>query len=869
MSLADMDPGVQAPGEGGRLAGADFEAVLGPRRALAQMLAERLAAHPDGTLTEIGRSGARSVTPYAGLQAEARRILAALRQLPGIAGRDVIACFETARGFVPAAWAAIEGGLSCLPLQHRQTGSDSGQLGPQLAELCPLLEAPILVTTRALAGAIGDAGALGVANVLFTDDLPEVAPDWAGPPVGPGRVLIRTSGTTDRAKVAIFPHDALAGRFALHALSHENLAAVLYAPFDSVAGLSVVLPPNGRALYLHHDRFRTHPEEFLALIEEFRLQTFSLSSSTSARLTEALAKPGRVHDLSSLSHLRFGAEVIVPATVAELVAALRAAGAGALDISFGFSMTEASFVTSTGRADPDALTAEPGAAVSLGPCNPGWELRITDPAGQPCPDGVAGQMEVRSTHALFAGYLGMSRAQSGIDDAGWFATGDLGMIEDGALRITGRKKATIIVNGRNVSLDDIERPLRGLKGVHETNLAAVPVRFEASTTDELALFFVADAEDPEALDALCRQMVRITAKGTGLRVAHLVPVPAAEMPLTETGKIRRGDLAQGFLTGRWPAYRLIQTQPPEAAGGAALAARLAGLWQELLDLPAPPGAEENFFDLGADSLASAQLMSAVEEEFGAVFPLATFFDEPTIAHLARALEGKTGPRTPQSPAPMGGKELLRRIGAFTGSWAGARRFPESLVVGANVEGRRAPLFWVFQSEAEFRRLAGALGPDQPVYGMRSAVEILHTNELFPDGIEAICNRYLWEILALRPTGPFLLGGNCQAGLFAVRMAQKLELVGRLPERLMLLEWTYALGRYGGATSLIYGAASHTARMYRDPDSARWNADFPDREIRPIPPGHGRFFGEDTIGHLAGEIARVRPPLPRRGWFRRS
>ena len=77
----------------------------------------------------------------------------------------------------------------------------------------------------------------------------------------------------------------------------------------------------------------------------------------------------------------------------------------------------------------------------------------------------------------------------------------------------------------------------------------------------------------------------------------------------------------------------------------------------------------------------------------------------------------------------------------------------------------------------------------------------------------MCNRYLSEILALSVRAPFIVGGNCQGGIISLELARKLTLVGRRPSLLVLMEWTYAYGRYGDPTLLLYGDQSHTADIY--------------------------------------------------------
>ena len=75
---------------------------------------------------------------------------------------------------------------------------------------------------------------------------------------------------------------------------------------------------------------------------------------------------------------------------------------------------------------------------------------------------------------------------------------------------------------------------------------------------------------------------------------------------------------------------------------------------------------------------------------------------------------------------------------------------------------------------------------------------------------------------------FIVGGNCQGGIFALALAKRLSQIGRAPSRLVLLEWTYSYGRYLGPALLLYGEQSYTAEIYRTSRKGlpNWREDFP-------------------------------------------
>ena len=271
----------------------------------------------------------------------------------------------------------------------------------------------------------------------------------------------------------------------------------------------------------------------------------------------------------------------------------------------------------------------------------GWSLRVVDDAGNALPAGTPGNIEVWSDTKLFSGYRNdVELTQASFTADGWFKTGDVGIAAPDGLAITGRQKAMIIVNARNIALESIEAPARQLDGIWGSNLAAAPVRLRDSVTDELAVFFVPRSED--IVDDLCRSIVREIASHSGVTVQHLVPIKREDFPVTPTGKIRRDRLVELYQSGMLAPHEL------SPAGTVDVEHRitetqswLTELWRRVLKLDRDPSLHENFFELGGDSLASAELIFAAEEKFSCDLPLEAFFEQPTIATMDALLTQHT------------------------------------------------------------------------------------------------------------------------------------------------------------------------------------------------------------------------------------
>ena len=172
-------------------------------------------------------------------------------------------------------------------------------------------------------------------------------------------------------------------------------------------------------------------------------------------------------------------------------------------------------------------------------------------------------------------------------------------------------------------------------------------------------------------------------------------------------------------------------------------------WGELLGVDAVR-AEDDFFDLGGDSLIGVQLFFRIKKTYGREFGLSTLFEARTIRLLAQLIR-ETGETQVEAPK----------------AW--------SSIVPIQPNGTQPPLFWIpggfGNSVLPFREVSLELGADQPVYGFESKMPEPG------EELEPIVNRaarFIEEMRSLQPQGPYSLIGFCGGGYVAYEMAQQLS-----------------------------------------------------------------------------------------------
>ena len=129
----------------------------------------------------------------------------------------------------------------------------------------------------------------------------------------------------------------------------------------------------------------------------------------------------------------------------------------------------------------------------------------------------------------------------------WLRTGDLGVISDGELFITGRIKDLLIVDGRNHYPDDIEATIQEITGGRAVAISVPNDRSEQLVAIvELKKRGSSDDEVLDRLHTVKREVTSAISKSHGLRVADLVLVPPGSIPITTSGKIRRSACAERY-----------------------------------------------------------------------------------------------------------------------------------------------------------------------------------------------------------------------------------------------------------------------------------------------------------------------------------
>jgi acyl-CoA synthetase (AMP-forming)/AMP-acid ligase II len=169
---------------------------------------------------------------------------------------------------------------------------------------------------------------------------------------------------------------------------------------------------------------------------------------------------------------------------------------------------------------------------------PGHEVVVVDEQGEPLPDNEVGHVIVRGP-SLMRGYFENDEATLAVVRDGWLWTGDLGFFNDRELYITGRVKDMIILRGRNIYAEDLERVAERVEGVRPGGALAFGVFDEDKATEVVVMVLETREREEAAHAALAKRVSQMVVELCDVRLDEIVMVAPRALPKTSSGKKQR------------------------------------------------------------------------------------------------------------------------------------------------------------------------------------------------------------------------------------------------------------------------------------------------------------------------------------------
>ncbi len=392
-------------------------------------------------------------------------------------------------------------------------------------------------------------------------------------------ILQYTSGSTSEPKGVMIPDRVLSANVdacceAAELGEGEVMVSwlPLYHDMGLVGFLAIPMTQGVELVQAAPQDFLGHPGNWMQWISDHRGTATAGPNFSWVLATRALKRMSDL-DLSSLTLALSGAEPVDPNAVDAFVAEASRFGFGAGGIFPAFGMAEVAIggsfpkrgvglqtdtvdriVLESQRVakpievdDPDDFALRARRLPLLGTAVPGLEMRVVDPdTHEPLPERHVGELLLRGT-SVTPGYYKRPDATAALFDGDWLCTGDLAYLLDGQLVLCGRIKDVIIVGGRNVFPEDIERAVGTLDGVRAGNVIAFGMEGYKGKESVVVVAEVRPTDSSGGPDEIREAIHHRTLEVCGLPPRDVMLVSPGTLPKTSSGKLQRAKCRDEYL----------------------------------------------------------------------------------------------------------------------------------------------------------------------------------------------------------------------------------------------------------------------------------------------------------------------------------
>ncbi|WP_407670482.1 non-ribosomal peptide synthase/polyketide synthase [Nocardia suismassiliense] len=638
---------------------------------------------------------------------------------------------------VVAIYAVLRAGAGYLPIDPDHPAERNEYVLASAAPACVLTTGDAFVTDTDIAVVAVDTLYLPLDSVSRTDI--GVHPDNVA-------YAIYTSGSTGRPKGVVITHRQMVNQFrwAQRAYPHDTGDVVLHKtpitfdistwelfwPLQTGASI-VVAEPDG-----HRD-----PVYLAKIIAENEVSTVHFVPS----MLDAFLVPDSAADYPSLRRVFAAGEALSAETAT----------------TFADTVPGTQLVNWYGPAEATVVTdylveGTAALAVPIGTPVANTQVHVLDRQLRPVPPGAAGELYIAGVQ-LARGYLGAPAltAERFVAHEGGtrlYRTGDIVRWRVGALEYLGRSDFQVKLRGQRVELGEIETVLLGHESVRHAAVSLVG----GPSGDRLVAYLV--AMPGETVD-----QTAVLLHARGALPSYMVPsafVVLDALPLNASGKLDRKALPVPELAAR--PYR-----PPTTP----LERTIVEVFAEILGVERV-GLDDDFFDLGGNSLVATRAVSRLRTLTGAEVRVQWFFTDSTPGALAtRILAALAGDHDYDldSNAALGVLLPIRtRVPHDTAA-------AEPLFCLHPMYG----LSWCYAGLARY------VPASRPIFGLQSPA--LTEDGYLPVSLAEMASRYVAEIRAVQPAGPYRLLGWSLGGVLAHAVATELQAAGEEVALLAMLD----------------------------------------------------------------------------------
>ena len=402
---------------------------------------------------------------------------------------------------------------------------------------------------------------------------------------------------------------------------------------------------------------------------------------------------------------------------------------------------------------------------------------ILDENSRLVPDGLEGE--------IYIGGAGIARGYAGKPDltnerfindnisgnpGRLYKTGDWGkVLGNGEILYLGRIDYQVKIRGYRIETEEIEVSLKRLRGIQD----AVVIAYEDNLGNKKLLAYVVQNET-FAINSYAKKADQWKKNLRRTLPEYMIPAAIIEIPdipLMPNGKLDRKRLPLPVKKRR--THHIRKSKNTTEAAIMRIILKHTDFGEISLN--------DNFIDMGLDSMTALSIIVDIEEQFDKRFPLNVLVHHPTTKLLANFIDTSTSS-------------------------------PYSSLIALKKDGSKVPLYLLHGiglNLFNFNGMLSYMNASQPVYGLRAAG--MDGNKTPLKSIESLAAHYNRQILNHDPIGPYAIAGYSFGGIIAFEMVKQFKESGKSVELLAMID-THI--KHPPPLSLVTKAAKKITRQFK-------------------------------------------------------
>lgn len=502
----------------------------------------------ENTLVFINELGQETELSYITLLNQAKNISSNL-MLQGLKSGDIaLLVIENISDFIRTLWGCLLTGVIPVPITDALRGNNF----KRLKQIYQLTEKPYIITSKKNQSVLESEGSFINEKTILFETLNRKSKNiFSKNELKPNdiAILLFTSGSTGLPKGVGLTHNNILNNqlkrskeYSKKDSSIDRSVSLNWMPLNHVGGVvmfhlfDTLIGVN--QVQVDCNFILANPIRWLILLDRYNVTDTWAPNFAYGLITSEREKVKKLDiDLSSVRTILNGGEAINFNATQEFLNLLDEKGLSnnVMRPSWGMTETSSGILVAKNFGDIQFKNS-----VSVGKPVGKAKVRVVDEKNNILKQNENGFLQVSGPTIFKEYFKNIEQTNDSFTNDGWFKTGDLAMIIDNQVVITGRAKEVIVINGKNYSCLEVEKELEEIPEIISGGVACILESKIGSHSDKISIAF--EERKPELRKKIVSAILERVNKEFSIPISEIIPIKSEDIPRTSIGKIDKKEI---------------------------------------------------------------------------------------------------------------------------------------------------------------------------------------------------------------------------------------------------------------------------------------------------------------------------------------